>query len=109
MNEGELIEFIYMAVGMGLVMQVYFPKILISLIPIVAIIGAFYLVWGILNKITAGFTSHGATRRDDWWNGLAILSLIALWFGAPNTAVAAVQWVLGTIYYVIVGFATIAL
>jgi hypothetical protein len=109
MNESELVEFVYMAVGMGIVLQVYYPQILAWCLPPVAIIGAFYLVFGVLSKMTAGFFGHGQARRDDWWNGLAILSMVALWFGAPGLAVTAVQWIVSSAYLLIVGIFTIAL
>ncbi len=109
MNEGELVEFIYMAVGVGIVLQVYYPGILAWCLPFVAIIGALYLVWGILSKFSVALVGRGHSRRDDWWNGLAILTLIALWFGAPNMAVGAVQWVVWGMWHMVVGVFTIAL
>ena len=109
MNEGELVEFIYMAVGVGLVLQVYYPSILAWCLPLVALIGALYLVWGVLSKLSAALVGRGHSRRDDWWNGLAILALIALWFGAPGTAVGAVQWVLWGMWRTVFGILTIAL
>lgn len=109
MRENELVEFMYVLFGVGIVALAYYPSLLNSILPIVALIGAFYLVWGVLSRVISGFFGIGAGRREDWWNGLAILTVIVLIYGQPAVAVKAVTTIVNIIWFFLAGIITLAL
>ncbi len=109
MRENELVELMYVLFGVGIVALAYYPKLFGALLPLVALVGAFYLVWGILSRIASSFSSIGASRRDDWWNGLAILTVIVLIYGQQGIVVKAVSLMVGAIWGFVYGIAALAL
>lgn len=109
MNEGELVEFLYMLFGVGIVALAAYPKLFAAMLPFVALVGAFYLVWGILSRIVSGVMGYGGSRRDDWWNGLAILTVVVLIYGQPATAVNAVTFFVNLIWSIVLGVFTLVL
>ncbi|MCK4327448.1 MAG: hypothetical protein KAW41_03130 [Candidatus Diapherotrites archaeon] len=109
MDEGELVEFLYMLFGVGIVALAAYPKLFATLLPFVAMVGAFYLVWGVLSRIVSGVMGFGGSRRDDWWNGLAILTVVVLIYGQAGVAVNSVTFLLNLIWTLVVGIFALAL
>jgi len=109
MNENELMEFMYLLFGIGIVALVYFPKIFNAVLPIIALVGAFYLVWGISSHMLSGIFGVANKRKDDWWNGIAILTVIILIYGQGTIAVKSVMFFVLLIWNVIFGTMTLAL
>lgn len=99
----------YVLFGIGIVALVYYPRLFSAILPLVALLGAFYFVWGILSRTLSGLFGIGAGRRDDWWNGLAILTVIVLIYGQQGIAVKAVGLMVGAIWGFIGGISTLAL
>ena len=109
MKENELVEFMFVFFAVGTIFAVYRPGVFGAVLPIVALLGAFYLVWGILSHVTSAFAGVGASRRDDWWNGIVILTVVVLVFGQTSLAVNAVTLMLSAIWRVFVGVFTLSL
>jgi len=99
----------YVLFGVGIVALVYYPGLFSAILPLVALVGAFYLVWGVLSRIISGLFGIGAGRREDWWNGLAILTVIVLIYGQQGIAVKSVGMMVGLIWGLVNGIATLAL
>ena len=109
MRENELVEFMYMLFGIGIVALVYYPRLFSAILPLIALVGAFYLVWGVLSRMVSGLFGVGAGRREDWWNGLAILTVIVLIYGQQGIAVRAVEIMVGAIWGLVSGITALAL
>ncbi|MFC2175299.1 hypothetical protein ACFLQ2_05580 [archaeon] len=109
MQEGELVEFMYMLFGVGIVALASYPNLFKAILPFVALLGAFYLVWGILSRLISGVFGVGGYRREDWWNGLAILTVVVLIYGQPGIAVNSVTLLLNLIWVVVAGVFTLAM
>ena len=109
MNEGELVELMYLLFGVGIVALAYYPALFSAMLPFVAMVGAFYFVWGLISRVVSGVMGLGGSRRDDWWNGLAILAVVVLIFGQAGAAVASVTFILRMIWTLVLGVMTLAL
>lgn len=107
MKESELVEFIYILFGVGIVALAYYPRIFFSLLPLVALIGAFYLVWGVASKIIYGFLGIAGERKEDWYNGLAILAIIVLVYNQPTMAIRSVELLLALAWSFVIAILTI--
>lgn len=105
MDETELIEFIFLLTAMAIVLQANFGYIWVQILPWVALLGAFYLVFGVLSRMAGFITGKAFARRDDWWNGLAILGVVVLFSGHDHLAVNAVKFFVRAIYTGIVAVA----
>jgi len=109
MKEGELVEFLYMLFGVGIVTAAYYPKVFSAVLPIITLIGAAYLVWGVVSRVVSGVFGIGGSRRDEWWSGLAILTVVVLIYGQPSAAIHAVSFFAYLVWGVVVGVITLAL
>ncbi|MCD6522248.1 MAG: hypothetical protein J7K68_00720 [Candidatus Diapherotrites archaeon] len=103
MNDQELLEFTYLLFGVGIVMLVYYPNLFTALLPYVALLGAFYFVWGIISRLTGGLLGVHFARRNDWWNGIVILTVIILVYGQKNTAIASIYAIINIIWSIFTG------
>lgn len=97
MRDEELIELIYLLFGIGIVLAVYYPGAWDMLIQMIALVGAFYFLWGIFKRVTSFLIPGQETLRDDWWNGVAILSLVLLIFGRTEIPFAAIEILFDTV------------
>ena len=93
-------------VGAGDFVGLYMQR---SLEAIVAMLGAFYLVWGSISHILSGVFGVANKRREDWWNGLAILTIVVLIYGQGTVAVKSVVFFVSLIWNAILGVVTLAL
>jgi len=98
MDQTELIEFIILLVAMTLVLQSNFNSIFMTIIPWIALLGAFYFVFGMFSRMVGLVIGKHFARRDDWWNGLAILSVVVLISGQQQLAINSVGFFLNAIW-----------
>ncbi len=91
MNDHELVELIYLLFGVGIVMEVYYPGAWGMLVQLIALLGAFYLLWGIFARMISFVTTKPTPRKEDWWNGIAILLLVLLIFGETRIPFKTIQ------------------
>ena len=109
MREFELVEFMYILFGVGIVMLAYYPHMVNAMLPFIALIGGFYFVWGIFSHMVGGLFGVAGGRRDDWWNGIAILTVLVLIFGQGELATNSVFFFINAIWSVFVGAFALAL
>jgi hypothetical protein len=103
MDETELMGFLIILVAGGSALWLKYPYILQWVLPAAAVVGAFYLLIGLLSRVVGTVAGKSQPRKDDWYNGAAILLVIILWFAQPQLAVSAVGWVLGIAWLVVAG------
>jgi len=92
MDNDEIYSIMFMGFMLGLVGLVYYPGIVAALLPYLALLGAFYLGFGLLARMTGFAFGIGWSRKEDWMNGLVILVLVGLIFGNAELAVYSVQY-----------------
>jgi hypothetical protein len=93
MDEIEFMEFLFLFVSLGVILNVYYPGIWVNLLWVFALVGAVYLIWGILSRLMSAFPGVRVGRKNDWWTGAGILTMVVIFFAAPGYAVAALGWV----------------
>ncbi|MBN3037142.1 MAG: hypothetical protein JW834_01715 [Candidatus Diapherotrites archaeon] len=107
MDERDLVDFSYVLIAVGIVLLHYYPSMFSTLLPIVTFIGAFYLVFGVISRFVSGFTPYMHKRKNDWWNGLAILTILILFFGQKDMATYFISLMLSGILWFFVGMASL--
>lgn len=91
MESDEVYQLLFLSFVLGIVGMTYYPGLVDALIPFVAILGAFYLVFGVIARMAAFGLGVGWSRKEDWLNGIAILVVIGLILGYPQVAINSVK------------------
>jgi hypothetical protein len=86
MNPNDIVEFVTMVFGVGILFSVYFPRLWGNLLWIIAGLGVLYLFWGTIASVTNAVLGIGKASVDNWWAGVAILLLVMLIFGRADIA-----------------------
>ncbi|MCD4740086.1 hypothetical protein K8R43_02725 [archaeon] len=95
METDEVYHVLFLMFFFGVIGLAYYPNIVRAIVPWIALLGAFYLVFGLLCRATSFTIGIGHSRRDDWLNGFLILVVLGLCLGFPGLAVHSVQSMLG--------------
>ncbi|MCD6414218.1 MAG: hypothetical protein J7L23_01160 [Candidatus Diapherotrites archaeon] len=91
MNSDEIYYILMLGFVAAAVGYYYFPGLIPVVLPYVALLGAFYLIFGVLTRITGFTTGIGWSRKEDWINGFILLFFVGLIMGRPDLAVSSVK------------------
>ena len=94
MNSDEIYYVLMLGFAATLVGYYYFPSLVPVLVPYVALLGAFYLIFGTLARITGFTLGIGWSRKEDWINGFILLLFVGFILGRPDLAVKSVGFVM---------------
>lgn len=94
MNSDELYYIMMIGFTAAAVGHYYFPSLIPALLPYVAILGAFYLIFGVITRIVGFTTGIGWSRKEDWINGFILLLFVGFVLERPDLAVKSVEIVI---------------
>ena len=92
MDGDELYTVMLLGFMLGTIGLVYYPGLVAAVLPYIALLGAFYLVFGILTRMTGFAFGIGWSRKEDWLNGIILLVLVVILLGSADLAVNSVQY-----------------
>ena len=95
MENDEVYQLLFLGFGLGIIGLEYFPGVVSAVVPFIALLGAFYLVFGVIARMGAFATGIGWSRKEDWMNGIALLVLVGFLLGYPQLAINSVKLMLG--------------